>query len=329
MIPRSLGTHVAILFATIGGFTFPTATIAQQRSQGLSASVGVTQPAVPGRVGLNPLLPVNHQPVEQLLQPSTAPIRVAENAGLPGAGRPRFDTSLQHPDEHPLMPALRWAYAGIEEIRGLEDYSCNFVKHERVGGDLLDHEHMFMKVRHRPFSVYMYFLSPPAVRGQEVIFVEGQNDGKMWAHTIGVRDRLVGTVSLSPTGPLAMKGNRYPITEAGILTLVTRLIEIGERDAKFGECDVQFFPDAKVNGRRCTCIQVVHPVPRRNFLFHLARIYVDDELNMPIRYEAFDWPEKQGGKPVLTEEYTYLNFKANNGFTDADFDIRNPSYNFR
>ncbi len=71
------------------------------------------------------------------------------------------------------------------------------------------------------------------------------------------------------------------------------------------------------------------PGPARNFLFHVAQIYVDDELNLPIRYEAYDWPAEEGGKPQLTEEYTYLNLKLNNGFTDADFDIRNPNYQFK
>ena len=78
----------------------------------------------------------------------------------------------------------------------------------------------------------------------------------------------------------------------------------------------------------CTCIQVMHPVPRRNFLFYVARIFVDDELNLPIRYEAYDWPSKQGEPPKLIEQYTYLDLKLNNGFTDADFDIRNPQYGF-
>jgi hypothetical protein len=75
-------------------------------------------------------------------------------------------------------------------------------------------------------------------------------------------------------------------------------------------------------------IQVVHPVPRRNFLFNVARIYLDDELQIPIRYEAYDWPEQQGADPVLLEEYTYLNLKLNQGFTDADFDVHNPNYGF-
>jgi hypothetical protein len=28
------------------------------------------------------------------------------------------------------------------------------------------------------------------------------------------------------------------------------------------------------------------------------------------------------------EEYTYMNVKVNNGFTDADFDSKNPAYKF-
>ena len=98
---------------------------------------------------------------------------------------------------------------------------------------------------------------------------------------------------------------------------------------KYGECEVKFFKGAKINDRICTCIQVVHPVPRRNFLFHLARIFVDDELNLPVRYESYDWPKEAGAAPELMEEYTYLNLKLNNGFTDADFDIKNPNYGFK
>jgi outer membrane lipoprotein-sorting protein len=87
-------------------------------------------------------------------------------------------------------------------------------------------------------------------------------------------------------------------------------------------------PNAKVNGRVCSCVQVVHPVPRRNFRFHLARVFIDDELLIPIRYEAYDWPHEEGGQPVLMEEYTYMNVKINNGFTDADFDPKNTAYKF-
>jgi len=227
------------------------------------------------------------------------------------------------------MPAIRWAYQGLQDLQKIQDYSAIMVKRERVNGKLNDPEYAFVKIRHKPFSVYMHFLEPASVKGQEVIFVEGQNDGKMWAHPAGIKNKLIGTVSLDPTGPIAMQNNRYPITEIGVLNLVRRLIEVGEQDMKYGECEVKFFEGAKINDRTCTCIQVVHPVPRRNFRFHLARIYVDTEHNLPVRYESYDWPTEPDGAPQLIEEYTYLNIKVNNGFTDLDFDIRNPNYTFR
>ncbi|MFM8954017.1 MAG: DUF1571 domain-containing protein [Planctomycetaceae bacterium] len=230
---------------------------------------------------------------------------------------------------HPLQPALELAQKGLGELRSkIKDYTCTVVKRERIDGKLGEHEYMFAKIRHEPFSVYLYFLAPEAVKGQEVIYVDGQNDGLMLAHAgSGVR-AMVGTVSLKPQSMLAMQGNRYAITEIGVENLARRLVEVAEHDKQFGECDVNFFPNAKVNGRICTCIQVTHPVPRRNFRFHLARVFIDDESTIPIRYEAYDWPQEAGGQPVLMEEYTYMNVKVNNGLTDADFDPKNTAYKF-
>jgi hypothetical protein len=230
---------------------------------------------------------------------------------------------------HPLEPALELANRGLAQLRTtIKDYSATVVKRERIDGKLGEHQYIFAKIRHEPFSVYLYFLAPDEVKGQEVIYVEGRNDGNMLAHAgSGVR-AMVGTVSLKPNGAMAMQGNRYAITEIGVENLAKRLVEVAEHDKQFGECDVQFFPKAKVNGRICTCIQVVHPVPRRNFRFHLARVFIDDELLIPIRYEAYDWPHEEGGQPVLMEEYTYMNVKINNGFTDADFDPKNTAYKF-
>lgn len=232
--------------------------------------------------------------------------------------------------QHPLVPALDMAKRVQANMdANLKDYSATIVKHERIDGQLNDPEYAFIKVRQKPFSVYMKFIGPKSVEGQECMYAEGANDGKMFAHAPpGTLKYKFGTVSLAPTSALAMHNQRYPITELGISNLTMRLIEVGEKDKQYGECVVHFYQGAKVSGRVCTMIECMHPVPRRNFLFNVARIYLDDELQMPIRYEAYDWPEQQGGDPVLLEEYTYLNLKINQGLTDADFDVHNPNYGF-
>lgn len=231
--------------------------------------------------------------------------------------------------EHPLMPCVRWAKASLEELKNVEDYSCTMVKHERIDGELQDEEWMYVKVRHEPFSVYTLFRKPKGKKGQEAIYVDGANDNKLLAHGTGLKE-IFGTVSLDPASKMAMEGNRYPITELGIRRLLERLIEVGEADSQYGECEVKTIKEGvKVRDRKCICIQVTHPKRRSNFIFHKAKIYIDEELNLPIRYEAYDWPESRGGEPVLMEEYTYLDLKLNNGFADTDFDTKNSGYKFR
>jgi hypothetical protein len=86
--------------------------------------------------------------------------------------------------------------------------------------------------------------------------------------------------------------------------MTERLIEVSTHEAQFGECMVQIKPHAKIDKRDCTLIEVEHPVRREEFLCHRARIYVDSVHDMPLRYEAFDWPAEARGAPVLIEEYT-------------------------
>jgi hypothetical protein len=271
------------------------------------------------------------QPVYRVADQTAQPDRVANNT-LPQQNDV-VAPQVGQPQQHPLEPAVQMAKSAMVNIsNNIQDYSCTLVKRERINGKLADTEYMFLKVRHEPFSVYMYFLGPNRLRGQEVIYVAGQNNGNLLGHGVGIR-KIAGTVPLTPTGTLAMQGQRYPITEIGMFNLINRLLEVAENDKKFGECDVKFFRDAKIimgkQKRVVTCIQVVHPVPRKNFRFHLARVYVDDALNLPVRYESYDWPRKPGTAPILLEEYTYTDIKLNNGFTDFDFDTKNPEYSFR
>jgi hypothetical protein len=261
--------------------------------------------------------PVYRVPTNQQVSPAADPRAVVQVAGEEA--------------QHPLIPAIERAKAALANIdANIKDYSCTLVKRERVDGTLLEPEYLFTKVRHEPFSVYMYFVGPKGKEGQEALYVAGANEGKLIAHAGGgPLRRALPTVHLQPDGSLAMRDNRYPITEVGIRTLSRRLIEVAENDAKYGECTVNWYKNAKVAGRTCTCLQVVHPVRRTTFTFNVARVYIDDELNIPIRYEAYDWPSRAGGKPELIEEYTYTNLKLNQGFTDADFDESNATYGFK
>jgi hypothetical protein len=231
--------------------------------------------------------------------------------------------------EHPLDPAIEVAREALVHVRdNVRDYSCTIVKRERIDGEVGEQQYMLAQIRNRkiengktvvPLSVYLYFLKPANIKGQETIYVEGRNDGKLVGHGVGWKATF-GAVFLKPDGRIAMEGQLYPITEIGIENLIVRLIERAEQDRQHGEVNVEFIPNVKLNGRSCTLLQVTHPEKRPYFDFNIAQVFIDDEYNLPIRYASYFWPSKPGGRPELIEEYTYLNLKLNVGLTEDDFD---------
>ena len=226
-------------------------------------------------------------------------------------------------NEHPLAPMLRVAKECLAHInQSVQDYSCTLVKRERVGGELGEFQHIFMKVRHEPFSVYMQFVQP--FQGREVLFVDGQHENEMVVLEAGWKRKMLGKMQLDPEGMVAMRGQKYPITKVGMKNLLKVLVERAEADTQFAECEVTSDPNKQINGRAVTMIQIVHPVPRQNFHRHIVRLFLDNELRVPIHYDAFSWPAQPGGQPPLEESYTYTNLKLNNNFTSRDFDSENP-----
>ncbi|MCE9545610.1 MAG: DUF1571 domain-containing protein [Planctomycetia bacterium] len=227
----------------------------------------------------------------------------------------------------PLAPDIAEAKVRLETMeRDIQDYSCTLIKREHVDGKLQGYEAMFTKVRQKPFSVYMYFLSPAEKKGQQVVYIDGRNDGNLIAQPVGLTGRL-GPFTLPPTGYLAMQGQRYPITEVGFINLTRRLIEVGKQNGPPENCVVKHYENVKVktgsgDPRICRLTEVTHPTKREGDRYYMARIYIDKQMNIPIRFESYDWPSTEGGKPEVLEEYTYSNVKLNNNFTDDDFQIR-------
>jgi len=246
-------------------------------------------------------------------------------------------SSPEAESETSLLAVLAYAKKGLEDInKSVRDYTCDFYKRERVKGELLGQQQLQAKVRHEhredgkvvvPRSIYLKYVSPKSLRGREVLYVADKWNGDLIARRGGTRLPNT-TLQLEPDGPLAMDGQRYPITEFGVKNLVQRLIEVIESDTRRENCDVQWFKNAKLNGRPCTHIVVTHKTRSRRWQFQSARIFVDNQLQLPVYYASYDWPREPGGPSVLLEEYIFANLKANVGLTDDDFTRDNPAYGF-
>jgi Protein of unknown function (DUF1571) len=242
--------------------------------------------------------------------------------------------------KHPVQGCLQLAREALERIdRDIRDYTCLLVKRERINGQLGQPEKIFVKVRHKqiqnnccvvPFAVYMKFLAPEKVQGREVLFVRESAKSPLLVRNGGRRLAYL-TLSLDPNSRLAMIGNRYPITEFGIKRLTERMIDLGSKELGFDECEVAIQSNVSFDDgeQRCTCIEVKHPAARSVYDFHIARVYIDDALQIPVRFESYDWPASANEQALLKEEYTYTDLKVNIGLTEEDFNANHPSYGFR
>jgi hypothetical protein len=220
--------------------------------------------------------------------------------------------------EHPLAAPLRWArHAEWKIDNEIRDYTCTLIMRKGQG----EHEQVFLKIRHQPFSIYMYFVAPAKIRGREVLYVEGRDNGRFLAHEGRGLKSLVGSIKLQVS-------RKYPLEKLGIRYLNQRLIQLAEEEMQLGKCQVRFYPEAKVGNQEGFCVQVQHPVRQSNARVPLARAVFDKRYGFPFRYEGYVWPQRENAAPVLDEEYTYVNLRFNVGLTDWDFDRRNPAYSF-
>ncbi len=125
-----------------------------------------------------------------------------------------------------------------------------------------------------------------------------------------------------------MQGEHYPITEIGLANLCRQLIQRGESAGDPCQVTVKRYRHARINTRACTLLEIMYPVHEPKTWGYLARVFVDNEWHFPIRVEVYELPLDRSKGPQLVEEYTYLDLKLNNGYSDADFDRKNPQYKF-
>jgi hypothetical protein len=242
---------------------------------------------------------------------------------------PISDTELTK-NKHPLDSVLLLARDSLNHIsETIRDYTATLTRQERIGDILTEKNISRAKIRNelenQPLSVYILFTQPAAVRGREVIWVDGENENKITAHEGGLLNLF--RVVQPHDGFIAMMGSRYSIAETGIQRLMATLIQHALHDREYGECEVQL-SEVHSAGVACRRIRVVHPIERKHFIFHVVEVDIDLQRNIPVRLASWMWPETDGAEPPLTEEYIYTDIKLNVGLTNDDFNPDSEQYNY-
>lgn len=240
-------------------------------------------------------------------------------------------------DQPTMADVLAKAEAALKAMRSdLTDYTARFVKQELdTSGKLGPVNEIELKVQTRfrddkddaPRRAYLRFAAPDSLAGREVIWGEDLYDGKMAVHEVGMLFQLK-TIWLDPNGMIAMQGQRFPISEIGLVKLVEKLIERGRQDVDNPDISIEITSDHTFDDRPAELIRVLRSNPSGEADdFSLAEITVDNERQMIVQYRAFGWPVEGPIRPLL-ESYGYYDLKTNVGLTDADFDTKNPQYAF-
>lgn len=219
----------------------------------------------------------------------------------------------------------------------LDDYTARLVKQEMDSSGTVGPEtEISVKIQTRlrgdvndaPLRAYLRFLSPESVKGREVVWGEDLYDGKMAVHEVGLLFSLK-TLWLDPNGIIAMQGQRYPISQIGLVGLVEQLIERGKKDRDNPDVRITLTEHHQFENLDTKLIRVHRLRPSgETDDFSLAEIVIDPQRQLILSFRSFGWPPTDGGDAPILESYTYLDVKTNVGLSDSDFDTKNPEYGF-
>jgi len=231
-----------------------------------------------------------------------------------------------------MLLSVTMLQRGCERFEHVTDYKATLYKQERINGEMLDGQTMSMKLRHQPFSVYMKWLDGD--KGRQLIYVDGQNDGNLLVQLGGVKGRLLGTLSINPTGSQSMAESRYPITGAGLLHLAKKIVEYRQKDLERGtgvHCEMH--DNQELNGRPCYVFVTTYDSPEFCETYRKAVCYIDKELSMPVCVRNYTWgvdvdPAKID-EETLIEFYSYSDIQIEQELADGDFDRGNEAYRMR
>jgi hypothetical protein len=223
---------------------------------------------------------------------------------------------------------------GLQFLTKTPEYTAQFVKQELVNGELLDEQEMELKIRHAPFSVYMKWVTGEV--GREVLYVDGRNDGRITAHGGGWKARLP-SVSLEPTGSLAMAESRHPITKVGLHSLTQMMVEIHRQDVqKQNYSRFEKLADQIFDGRPCHAFLIEYKDRQASEHYRKSISLVDKEWSIPVYTKNFGWlngdapaDSDQHDEATLIEYYSYANVKFRPNLLALDFDHTNEDYGFK
>lgn len=259
---------------------------------------------------------------------------------LPSRGLARSGIDSSSLPDIPITPSITahrrsigLLEQGIKRLEAASGYTAVFHKQEVVGGEMTEMQMMQLKLRHAPFSVYMKWTEGKP--GQELLYVDGQNDGDMVVRPGGLKGRILGAIKLNPNGTMAKGESRHPITQAGLLQLSHRILDSRYNEANWTSGYSCTEDTSEVDGRPCYRFTIVYDSPQHRADYRKSVIWIDQEQLFVSKIENFGWPSDDNlpasrlDAETLIELYSYTNVNFDKQLAAIDFNVANESYGLR
>ncbi|MEZ6122522.1 MAG: DUF1571 domain-containing protein [Planctomycetaceae bacterium] len=238
--------------------------------------------------------------------------------------------------ESPSTASLRHCIALLNQghrlMQSVTDYTADFHKEERIGGDLQEAQTISLKVQHAPhFAVYMKWQN--GERGRQVLFSEAYDDGCMVVKFGGLK-RILPAIRVDPNCSQAMAESRYPVTQAGVLGMSRKILQHREHDLTLGDAVIcEHLPDQTFDERVCHQFRIRYASPEVNETYRKCLILVDAERHIPLMVRSHTWSRDSGSVSedeldgmTLIESYSFTRVNVSSGLVAMDFSRENPSY---
>ena len=215
----------------------------------------------------------------------------------------------------------------LARLARVEGYTATLRKQERINGRLSAEQTLAMKVRNRPFAIYLKFLAPKA--GKEVVYAEGHHENKVIAHNGDWTRKIIPRLAVEPDSALALADTRHPVTEAGLVHLAKKLLSFRKMD--MNDPDAETILDRTTDPDGKTWLRSIHThnVADGSRPFARVEVLYDPATQFPLRISSYDWPAPgHSGELELAERYAYDDLKLDAPLTQTDFDPTNPDYAF-
>ena len=230
-------------------------------------------------------------------------------------------TAHIHDLQYHLDEAGKLLTQAKDNYANLQDYTAEIHKQVHVHGELEKDERTLIKFQ-KPFKVYLKWLKGEN-DGAELLYVEGQNNGKMIVHKkliFGIKK----TLELAPEGFWVRKFSKRSIKDAGFVGIISMSCKEFEEARKNNDIMAVSCSTEEVNGRPAHKVAfAVSPQGRHNgYQCRSAEEYFDAEHFMPVKVTFWLWENDE------VESFTFKNIKLNVGLSDNDFDRKNEEYHF-